>query len=98
MPSFFNLMLLLGEAILEVYASLMGQYGEELILTKPLDLKDIIAEIPRVIKGSMVKIQDLVPGDKVLGFKIPGSEGLYQIIQMEDNNYNVLYLYKAKQE
>lgn len=76
----------------------MGKYGEELLMTKPIDLKDIMAEIPRVIKGSMVKIQDLIPGDKVLGIRIPGSEGLYQIIQREDNNYNVLYLYKAKEE
>jgi len=91
--------IIIGDAIINMYISLFGKKGEESLKRDCFDLGEICALIIDFIKSSMIKVDDLTLGDRVVGVKLPGIKSHhYQIIYIDAHQNNILYTYQAPQE
>ncbi len=85
----------IGLATLELYSLCVGNSTSQ---TTILDLSSILQEMPKLLKESIIQMNELSIDDQVLAFKIPGSLNCYQILQKKEACKNKYYIYQAKKE
>ena len=81
-----------------MYISLFGKKAEESLKRDCFDIGEICEIIIDFIKCSMIKVDDLTLGDRVIGVKIPGTKSHYHIIYKDAHSNNILYTYQAPQK
>lgn len=87
-----------GDAIINMYISLFGKKAEESLKRDCFDLGEICMIMIDFIKSSMIKVDDLTLGDRVIGVKIPSTKSHYHIIYKDAHINNILYTYQAPQD
>jgi len=87
-----------GDAIINMYISLFGKKAEESLKRDCFDLGEICMIMIDFIKSSMIKVDDLTLGDRVIGVKIPATKSHYHIIYRDAHINNILYTYQAPQD